>query len=104
MARATNYPQPPAQNTTRVGPNDKSVTRVHRPGENSSIPSVSKAEYSTAEHSDARRAEYAREEDRSRANINAELARQAREETQSGQAGRDAANPQGGVGEYLSNN
>lgn len=93
----------PAKNTVRVGPKDQGAPRVQRPGENSSIPSVSKAEYSTAEHSDARRAEYAREEDRSRANLNAELARQAREEGASGQTGRDAANPQGGVGDYLSN-
>jgi hypothetical protein len=102
MARA---PTPtPAKNTVRTSRPDASFTRPFRPGDNPSRADTSKAETpSVRAEGDAKRAAQHHEEARSRAALAAELARQGREENQSGQIGRDAANPRGGVGDYLSN-
>ncbi len=93
----------PARNTTRVGPNDKGVTRVERPGQNSSIPSVSSPEPSVLADADAKRAEYHAEARRAASDMANRIAELERSEGASGQTGRDAANPHGGVGDYLSN-
>jgi hypothetical protein len=93
-----------SKNIDRIGPNDRGVTRAYRPGENSSRPDTSTAESPAGlkAESNAKRAAYSREEAKTSAQLAAELARQAREENQSGQIGRDAASPHGGVGDYLS--
>jgi hypothetical protein len=100
MARA---PTPtPAKNTTRVGPNDQGVTRVQRPGQNSSIPSVSSPETSVLADGDAKRGEYYAESRRAAAAMANRIADLERSEGASGQTGRDAASAHGGVGDYLS--
>ncbi len=75
------------------------ATRVYIPGQNASPPAVSKPESDgLAAEGDARRAEYEREEGKTRQQLSAERARQGREEGASGQIGRDAASSRGGSG------
>ncbi|MGC1861549.1 MAG: hypothetical protein WA733_10600 [Methylocystis sp.] len=92
MARA---PTPtPAKNTVRVVPNNPSVSRVFKAGDNPSRADTSRAETPSLQaESNAHRGEYHAEEAKTRAQLSAELARQAREE---------GASAHGGVGDYLS--
>jgi hypothetical protein len=95
---------PTPKNIERHPRPDASATRQHRPGDNSPAKGgASRPETpSVRAEGEAKRAEHHREEGKSRANLNAELARQTREEGASGQTGRDAASAHGGVGDYLS--
>ncbi len=69
-----------AKNTTRVGPNDQGVTRAFKPGDNPSRPEISRAELpSVLTEGNDKRAEYKGQEAKSRATLDAELARQGRE-------------------------
>ena len=103
MARPTNYPPPPARNTTHVGPNSQGVTRQFKPGDGPSQPGIVTNERSVFGAGDAHRAEYAAETAKGQAAMRQRIAELNRSEGDSGSTGRDAANPQGGVGDYLSN-
>jgi len=98
MARA---PTPtPAKNTVRVGPKDQGVTRVQRPGQNSSIPSVSSPEPSVRADGDAACGEYNAESRRAASDMANRIAELERSEGASGQIGRDASSGHG-ISDYL---
>jgi hypothetical protein len=91
-----------SKNTNRIGPTNQGVTRQYRPGDNSSIPSVSSPEPSVRADGDAKRDEYLAESRRAASDMANRIADLERSEGASGQIGRDAASAHGGVGDFLS--
>ena len=105
MARPTNYPQPPAKNTTRVPPAGRGITSQYRPGDAPSRPDVVTLERSVLGAGDGHRAEYAAESAKGQAAMRQRIAELNGDEGASGQAGRDVSNAHGahdGDGDFLS--
>jgi hypothetical protein len=90
------------KNTTRITKAATGTTRAYRPGDGPSRPDAVTQERSVLGAGDTHRAEYAAEGARGQAAMRSRVAELNRSEGDSGQTGRDAASPRGGVGDYLS--